>query len=115
MSASGRRAGIRHADDVRLTMRRFRPVQRIDGDDTDRARHAGADLAVVVLLLVAEEHVAMVDLAIDVVAVDGEIDHRDVFFSDQQKHDNRKICPCVSRAIGIVTIDTLYRPEAAHR
>jgi vanillate O-demethylase ferredoxin subunit len=53
--------------------------------------------------------------AIDVVAVDGEIDHRDVFFSDQQKRDNRKICPCVSRAIGVVTIDTLYRPEAAHR
>jgi len=53
--------------------------------------------------------------AIDVVAVEGEIDHRDVFFSDQQKHDNRKICPCVSRAIGVVTIDTLYRPEAAHR
>jgi len=53
--------------------------------------------------------------AIDVVAVDGEIDHRDVFFSDQQKHDNRKICPCVSRAIGVVTIDTLYRPEATHR
>ena len=51
----------------------------------------------------------------DVVAVEGEIDHRDVFFSDQQKHDNRKICPCVSRAIGVVTIDTLYRPEAAHR
>ena len=53
--------------------------------------------------------------AVDVVAVDGEIDHRDVFFSDQQKHDNRKICPCVSRAIGVVTIDTLYRPEATHR
>jgi len=53
--------------------------------------------------------------AIDVVAIDGEIDHRDVFFSDQQKHDNRKICPCVSRAIGVVTIDTLYRPEATHR
>jgi vanillate O-demethylase ferredoxin subunit len=53
--------------------------------------------------------------AVDVVAVDGEIDHRDVFFSDRQKHDNRKICPCVSRAIGGVTIDTLYRPEAAHR
>ena len=50
--------------------------------------------------------------AVDVVAVEGEIDHRDVFFSDQQKHDNRKICPCVSRAIGVVTIDTLYRPEA---
>jgi vanillate O-demethylase ferredoxin subunit len=51
--------------------------------------------------------------AVDVVAVEGEIDHRDVFFSDAQKHDNRKICPCVSRAIGVVTIDTLYRPEAA--
>ena len=53
--------------------------------------------------------------AIDVVAIEGEIDHRDVFFSDQQKRDNRKICPCVSRAIGVVTIDTLYRPEAAQR
>ena len=53
--------------------------------------------------------------AVDVIAVEGEIDHRDVFFSDQQKQDNRKICPCVSRAIGVVTIDTLYRPEAAHR
>jgi vanillate O-demethylase ferredoxin subunit len=53
--------------------------------------------------------------AIDVVAVEGEIDHRDVFFSYQQKHDNRKIRPCVSRAIGVVTIDTLYRPEATPR
>src|ERR1700730_8339919 len=50
--------------------------------------------------------------AVDVVAVEGEIDHRDVFFSAQQKRDNRKICPCVSRAVGTVTIDTLYRPEA---
>jgi dimethylamine monooxygenase subunit B len=51
--------------------------------------------------------------AVDVISVEGEIDHRDVFFSDQQKRDNRKICPCVSRAIGLVTIDTLYRPEIA--
>ena len=51
--------------------------------------------------------------AVDVISVEGEIDHRDVFFSDQQKRDNRKICPCVSRAIGVVTIDTLYRPEIA--
>jgi ferredoxin-NADP reductase len=50
--------------------------------------------------------------AVDVVAIEGEIDHRDVFFSAQQKQDNRKICPCVSRAVGTVTIDTLYRPEA---
>ncbi len=50
--------------------------------------------------------------AVDVVSLDGEIDHRDVFFSAQQKRDNRKICPCVSRAVGVVTIDTLYRAEA---
>jgi vanillate O-demethylase ferredoxin subunit len=51
--------------------------------------------------------------AIDIVAIKGAIDHRDVFFSDQQKHENRKICPCVSRAVGTVTVDTLYRREAA--
>lgn len=51
--------------------------------------------------------------AVDVIAVDGEIDHRDVFVGDQQKQENRKICPRVSRAIGAITIDTLYRPEAA--
>lgn len=50
--------------------------------------------------------------AIDVVSVDGEIDHRDVFFSDHQKGGNAKICPCVSRAIGTVTVDTLYQPDA---
>ena len=50
--------------------------------------------------------------AIDVVAVEGEIDHRDVFFSDEQKHDNRKLCACVSRAHGVVTIDTLERADA---
>jgi vanillate O-demethylase ferredoxin subunit len=50
--------------------------------------------------------------AIDVVAVDGEIDHRDVFFSDHQKSANTKICPCVSRVVGTVTVDTLYQPDA---
>ncbi|MET0967622.1 MAG: PDR/VanB family oxidoreductase [Tardiphaga sp.] len=51
--------------------------------------------------------------AIDVLAVDGEIDHRDVFFSDHQKSGNTKICPCVSRVVGTVTVDTLYQPDAA--
>ena len=51
--------------------------------------------------------------AVDVVDVDGRIDHRDVFFSDAQKRENRKICPCVSRAQGLVTIDTLLRPDVA--
>lgn len=49
--------------------------------------------------------------AINVVSVDGKIDHRDVFFSDHQKQGNTKICPCVSRAAGVVTVDTLYRPD----
>jgi vanillate O-demethylase ferredoxin subunit len=51
--------------------------------------------------------------AIDVVAVEGQIDHRDVFLSAHQRQENRKICPCVSRAHGVVTVDTLYRPERA--
>jgi ferredoxin-NADP reductase len=50
--------------------------------------------------------------AIDVVGVEGEIDHRDVFFSDHQKQANRKICACVSRARGVITIDTLHRADA---
>lgn len=50
--------------------------------------------------------------AIDVLAVDGKIDHRDVFFSEHQRHGNAKICPCVSRALGTVTVDTLYQPDA---
>lgn len=49
--------------------------------------------------------------AIDVVDLDGDIDHRDVFFSDEQKHSNRKICACVSRAHGTITVDTLRRPD----
>ncbi|WP_375776548.1 PDR/VanB family oxidoreductase [Bradyrhizobium sp. ma5] len=49
--------------------------------------------------------------AIDVVAVDGEIDHRDVFFSDHQKQASGKICACVSRARGTITVDTLHRAD----
>jgi dimethylamine monooxygenase subunit B len=50
--------------------------------------------------------------AIDVIAVEGQIDHRDVFFSDHQKKANGKICPCVSRAVGTITVNTHYRSEA---
>lgn len=49
--------------------------------------------------------------AIDVVAVDGKIDHRDVFFSDHQKQASGRICPCVSRAVGAITVNTLYRSD----
>jgi vanillate O-demethylase ferredoxin subunit len=50
--------------------------------------------------------------AIDVVSVDGQIDHRDVFFSNHQKKMNSKICPCVSRAVGAVTVNTHYQRDA---
>jgi len=50
--------------------------------------------------------------AIDIMAVDGQIDHRDVFFSDHQKQTNAKICPCVSRAVGAITVNTLYRSHS---
>ena len=35
---------------------------------------------------------------IDVADIQGEVDHRDVFLSEHQKREGRKICPCVSRA-----------------
>jgi ferredoxin-NADP reductase len=49
--------------------------------------------------------------AMDVLAVDGEIDHRDVFLSDHEKQQNRKMCVCVSRVVGTVTLDTAWRPD----
>ena len=50
--------------------------------------------------------------AMDVLAVDGRIDHRDVFFSDHQHAESRQICACVSRVSGTVTLDTDFRPDA---
>jgi len=50
--------------------------------------------------------------AIDIVSVDGQIDHRDVFFSDHQKQANAKICPAFRGAVGAITVNTLYRSGA---
>lgn len=52
--------------------------------------------------------------ALDVVEVDGCIDHRDVFLSSHQKAEGAKICPCVSRlsAGGRLVLDTSWRPDA---
>ncbi|MBZ8178344.1 2Fe-2S iron-sulfur cluster binding domain-containing protein [Corynebacterium poyangense] len=36
---------------------------------------------------------------VDILEVDGEIDHRDVFLSESQKKINKKMCSCVSRAV----------------
>ncbi|MBX9611844.1 MAG: PDR/VanB family oxidoreductase [Burkholderiales bacterium] len=49
--------------------------------------------------------------AMDVLAVDGEIDHRDVFLSDHEKQQNHRICVCVSRVVGSVTLDSAWRPD----
>ena len=49
---------------------------------------------------------------IDIADVAGDVDHRDVFLSEHEKRGGRKICACVSRATGTVTVDTLYRQDA---
>ncbi len=50
---------------------------------------------------------------INVVSVDGTVDHRDVFFSAAQKTQNKRICACVSRVVGGgVVLDSDYRPDA---
>jgi ferredoxin-NADP reductase len=49
--------------------------------------------------------------ALPILETDGIVDHRDVFFSDEEKAANVKLCTCVSRVIGgSITIDTADRP-----
>ena len=50
--------------------------------------------------------------AMDVLALRGEIDHRDVFLSDDEKAANTKICVCVSRVVGEITLDSAFRLDA---
>ncbi len=48
--------------------------------------------------------------ALPILAVDGVVDHRDVFFSDTEKAQNLKLCTCVSRVYGpSITVDTADR------
>jgi ferredoxin-NADP reductase len=50
--------------------------------------------------------------AVDVVAVEGRIDHRDVFFSEAEQREGHRLCACVSRVCGGgVTIDSAWRPD----
>jgi vanillate O-demethylase ferredoxin subunit len=51
--------------------------------------------------------------AMDVVAVQGTIDHRDVFLSETEKQHNQRICVCVSRVVGTLVLDTAWRPDTA--
>ena len=48
--------------------------------------------------------------ALPILEADGVIDHRDVFFSEEEKAANAKLCTCVSRVYGgSVTVDTADR------
>jgi ferredoxin-NADP reductase len=48
--------------------------------------------------------------ALTIIETDGIVDHRDVFFSDDEKAANAKLCTCVSRVIGgSITVDTADR------
>ena len=50
---------------------------------------------------------------VDVIEVDGELDHRDVFLSDEQRAEQKQMCACVSRVAGsCVVIDTGFRPAS---
>ncbi len=49
---------------------------------------------------------------VSVLAVEGEIDHRDVYLSDEERAAGRDIITCVSRASGgAITIDTGFRRD----
>jgi ferredoxin len=53
--------------------------------------------------------------ALDIVELQGEIDHRDVFFSAAEKRENRKLCACVSRVCGGgIVLDSAWRPDTIH-
>ncbi|CAN1511396.1 Hmp Flavodoxin reductases (ferredoxin-NADPH reductases) family 1 [Rhabdaerophilaceae bacterium] len=49
--------------------------------------------------------------ALPIMAVDGVVDHRDVFFGEHEKRENHKICVCVSRASGTLVLDTDFRRD----
>ena len=49
--------------------------------------------------------------AVRILEIDGEIDHRDVFLSDEEKAGNERMCACVSRLTGgRAIIDVGFRP-----
>jgi vanillate O-demethylase ferredoxin subunit len=51
---------------------------------------------------------------LDVVELHGSLDHRDVFLSDAQRREGRRVCSCVSRVVGGgVVLDTDWRDDTA--
>ncbi len=51
---------------------------------------------------------------VDIISAETGVDHRDVFFSEEEKQENTRMCACVSRATGgTLVIDTGYRDDAS--
>ncbi len=51
---------------------------------------------------------------LNVLEASAPIDHRDVFFSERERAEGKKICACVSRSAGgVLVVDTAYRGKAA--
>ena len=54
--------------------------------------------------------------AVQVIEAEGELDHRDVFLSDEENEEGKTLISCVSRAVGgAITIDTGFRSDDARR
>jgi ferredoxin-NADP reductase len=54
--------------------------------------------------------------ALDIVGREGAcvVDHRDVFLSAEERHEDRRLCACVSRAAGadpLLVLDDAWRPD----
>ena len=50
--------------------------------------------------------------ALEVLDLEGEIDHRDVFLGFEEQRSNRRICACVSRVVnGGVVLESPFRPD----
>jgi vanillate O-demethylase ferredoxin subunit len=48
----------------------------------------------------------------DVIEVQGRIDHHDVFLGPAERAANHRICACVSRVRGgVLVLDTAFRPD----
>ncbi|MEA2332408.1 MAG: hypothetical protein QOH58_2546 [Thermoleophilaceae bacterium] len=49
---------------------------------------------------------------VEVLDVEGDLDHRDVFLSEEEQAEGRKLLTCVSRAVGgAIRIDSGFRPD----
>ena len=53
--------------------------------------------------------------AVNIVDASTPIDHRDVFFSPEERHEGQKMCACVSRAVGGTAVSVAHLPPGRRR